>query len=1439
MLTCRFLFYSSSGRYNPITGVPVPVQPTRPNTSAIFGGSPGAIEYMFIPPTATTRPTIPDTTEKRRSLSRESLRRSFTAVPESQPDYDEYSSISDLSECSSETELRERTRTNSGTLSKTRRPITRSTSSRLPVSAKKPTVMKRANSFTRGTDSCVPRGQANDPRGSTNTQQESTSTSDLSNQSRTSNTAGASKIPRKPVSRGAGTQIPQSSRIPLKRADVNSNVANRERSGKEPTINKRTEPVDSKTSSIPTISSKQTSTEAKEPSEPAISKQSAVSGIPTKGGKKSQQHFGSSRIPTTKQGGSDTRGSETIKTTEQNQNVDKENESAMQAGISTLKREGTGDELRVIKNDVTKSKLPRKSSIPRSTKPSQPKTRNNSNTEVETKIAKSSQITKTKTTLTDNKTNVPCARREPSAGPAEVVSTSYALQQSDSGYGDTDSVSSKEDTPVTETGNEFTLTRENSKSKIPIMSVKNRSAAKSSRDGPMCDERKPKQAKSTVADPNELLHVARDKLQTESENSNEKDIKMTAKTESKIVCSGTDVITQQKSLENNIPAKKVDNIGNNTKTDERKTSSKENLPGGLGAKNGVVMSQIESREKIESKEMRSSVTASSNAVTATVGSDGKTLIQEVNKSLQKPAVEGQEAGSSMKVNHLVTPSVQNVSSDGNEKMLKDSIVRKNVGENKDINVGIKEVDDVSNKKQLDNLNESIEISGSLDKQAEGNAVLQKDIKVNNDVEKQALVGSEKITSKSTENVLETVERKTKQTPQKPPRLSKVLNSNDLENKQVLSSVGAEKENVDNFSNKHTTLNKDVVWNGGVGEKSGSTKQVKTLNGSGGARLPQDVGKAKDVGAGDKVGPSTVHVASLVGGSLEKTGGTSEPGVSQPKEVGQLENEGVAEQEDPPRRSDNCMQCRMEQSIIDGEDPEVEDGPGFRQYPTFISPRKSLVMCKHHAKQKEDTDMPREQPLVAMTSFAVTHDKKLNLETLKHKPEATAKIPNLSPLDSGKKEANTVGSKSPVAERSRTIFPVPSNTERNGFNRSESLKTSTNSVNESRPLENKTLAGPKGGHSPLLALSRDKKFAQNTKPTEDIKTALSLEWDDTGTELSPPNFSDDDEPGGTSGDLEDNRRPIVKLMNTNEALDKLKVIQNLIMKEAESRSRKGSEESTGKSNKTGNELVESAGKYSKNPGNEVGNLGEKNDSTSNQVSPTLANTGRNASSPTIWDRITDRSTISQDQTTELLNETLAKLKASPKLSGNALTRRTLSSRSLPGSRQESKEQLTSDGERPVYVYTSNWMNTSGKNSRGSTLSLCSNNRSLPSSRQNLTAREPGLKRSESAAGRMEKEIGKRPEQKERKEYRLSDFDEINLSDDMSELRSQKATTPHQKSVEEKSPNGQKASKKSKRGKKKSKNTAETMNNTPAYGVSMEELADGNTTCQCGGGKCVIS
>jgi hypothetical protein len=593
---------------------------------------------------------------------------------------------------------------------------------------------------------------------------------------------------------------------------------------------------------------------------------------------------------------------------------------------------------------------------------------------------------------------------------------------------------------------------------------------------------------------------------------------------------------------------------------------------------------------------------------------------------------------------------------------------------------------------------------------------------------------------------------------------------------------------------------------------------------------QKLGQTEEAGLTKKVDPSSTQGVTLMGGPLGKSEDTSLPRgvgkVGPSDEVGQKEEEVVKEQEEPPRRSDNCMQCRMEQSMLDGEDiSKIQNDPGFRQYPTFISPRKSLVTCKHHAKQTNDMDIARDLPVVPMPSLADTT-----------KPGLALKALNMSTREPSEKKANMEGIKSPMEEQSRMISPVLNNAEKpanktsNGISRSESLKAPKNTVvYESRKFESKTLPKPKGNHSPLLALSRDKKFAQKPKASEDIRTALSLEWDDTGTELSPPDFSDDDEESGSkSDDLGDNiSHTSVKLMNTNEALDKLKVIQSLIMKEAESRSRKESEENAGK-HATG----------SKNPGNEIGG---KYESTSNPVSPTLDNPRRKASSPTIWDKITDNTAISQDQTTELLNETLAKLKASPKLSSNSLAKRSLSSRSLPGSRQASKEQLLSDGERPVYVYTSNWMNTSGKNSRGSSLSLCSNNRSLPSSRQNLATGASGLKRSESAAGRMEKENGKRFEPKERKEYRLSDFDEINLSDDLNELRNQKAATPHQPPVAgEKDMEGGKPLRKSKRrSKKKSKNTAETMNNTPSYGASMDDLAEGKTQCQCGGGKCVIS
>lgn len=110
--------------------------------------------------------------------------------------------------------------------------------------------------------------------------------------------------------------------------------------------------------------------------------------------------------------------------------------------------------------------------------------------------------------------------------------------------------------------------------------------------------------------------------------------------------------------------------------------------------------------------------------------------------------------------------------------------------------------------------------------------------------------------------------------------------------------------------------------------------------------------------------------------------------------------------------------------------------------------------------------------------------------------------------------------------------------------------------------------------------------------------------------------------------------------------------------------------------------------------------------------------------------------------------------------------------------------------------------------------------------------------------MEKENGKIIEGKEKKEFRLSDFDEINLSDDgIQEMKNQKSNKPSVSPVVEKPRNDVqdiKPSLKMSKRRKKSKNTAATMKNAPLYGVSMEELSDGKTTCQCGGGKkCVIS
>ncbi|XP_028396545.1 uncharacterized protein LOC114520474 isoform X2 [Dendronephthya gigantea] len=1343
---------TSTERYNPITGAPITVQPSRPNTSAIFGGSPGAIEYMFIPPSATTRPTVPNTTEKRRSLSRESLRRSLTTPPESIPDSDECSSISDVSECGNEVEHRERTRNNSGTFTKTRKPITRSVSSRLPVAASRPTVMKRANSFTRGTDSCVPRVQSRDSRGSTS-QQEASQTSDPSTQPRISNAGGGSKIPRKAIPRGTGSQ---SSRIPLKRADVNLNVS--ERPGKEIPVVKKTAPADSKSSrTASNASSKQTS---EEQYDPVVPKPNVTSGIPVKSGKGQQLHPGNSRIPSIKQDGGDPRTSASNKTTEQN--IDKENERATYAGKSTSKREGTGDELRVGKSDVTKSKLPRKSNIPKMTAPKSSQ-RNNSNAQVEIQPSKTGQIKNKTTLVSDQKISIPNVQKGAVSGSPEIVSaTLNTLQRSDSGFGDTDSVGSKEDTPVTEPGSEFIFSRENSKSKIPRITSKSRMATKPSREAPSRDGKKPEIETIKVG------KLETDKSALDDENSL--------------------VFNNETSMD--VPEDKTDEVehfNDKLKTEESQVLSEENLVRGLESNDDdVVASHTESRSSLN-KDVENETPKCDE-----IG-DGITLQKSEDVNAAGIISNDESPGSMLKSENNDSAFSEN-----------ESKTRKATKE----------------KESLENLRANDEVSLT-------------NAKAELEPYKQPIVP-----------------RKAKQSPKKPPRLSKLLAQNDSENKLDLAIAETRRENGGVLLKQRGNFGRDYYTVEHGIQNDVALRPAEAKEDLGG-KPTQDVEKAIQV-------KGEVNEDTPVPSMKDMAGGTGQFGNEMEAGVGEeLEKVGDEEKSDPPRRSENCMQCRMEQSLSDGEEPPVlEDDPGFRQYPTFISPRKSLVMCKHHAKQKNDTDISREQLLPAMTPLA---DAKSDQKS-KPLPQSdkTQQILSLSREESDDKVAKPKEVKSPIGEVLRKISPVLNNVEglsnitKSDIRRSESLKTSRERmINARRQVHSKTLPGPKGSHSPLLALSRDKKFAQNSKPTEKIRTALSLEWDDTGTELSPPNFSDDDE---ESGDLEDTRRPSVKLMNTNEALDKLKVIQSLIMKEAESRSRKESDESAGKCTvgvkRNGNRSAENTDDVGttrteavNGTGTESSDFGRKyggSKSTSNQVSPTVEFSGqRKVSSPTIWDRITDSSAISQDQTTELLNETLAKLKASPKLSSNVMAKRSLSSRSLPGSRQASKEQLLSDGERPVYVYTSSWMNRSGKNSRGSSLSLCSNNHSLPSSRQNLTKDLTfnGLKRSESAAGRMEKENGKRLEPKERKEFRLSDFDEINLSDDTSELRNQRTSTPRATPGTEAS--NERQMRKPKRRKKKGKNTAAKMNNLPAYGVSMEDLAEGKTKCHCGGGKCVIS
>ncbi|XP_046840922.1 uncharacterized protein LOC124435019 [Xenia sp. Carnegie-2017] len=476
----------------------------------------------------------------------------------------------------------------------------------------------------------------------------------------------------------------------------------------------------------------------------------------------------------------------------------------------------------------------------------------------------------------------------------------------------------------------------------------------------------------------------------------------------------------------------------------------------------------------------------------------------------------------------------------------------------------------------------------------------------------------------------------------------------------------------------------------------------------------------------------------------------------------------------PVRSDNCMQCRMEQSINDEENlPNIRDDPGFRQYPTFISPRKSLIMCKHHANETtamdevcveyiQNEEMKSKYEILGNKTIEIIPQKNVCFENgNSNKSNGTEEIKidfGKSEMDFGKcegtegikmdfmKSEGTEGINMDL-EKSKGTEGIKMDFGKSemDFGKCEGTEEMKMDLQKSDTKEMMIGKDSKGSLSPLFALSRDKKFVSTDKPiVEDIKTAPSLEWDDIGTELSPPNVSDEDiDENGQKDEQNDMKKSSIKLMNTNEALDKLKVIQNLIMKEAESRSRKDSDENDVKhvnfSNETGKEV------HMKHE-NEVEALSQTEES-------------RRPLSPTIWDRITNNSTMSQHQTTELLNETLAKLKASPKFDESSFVKSTFNTRSLPRSTQTSKKQISIDGDKPVCVYTSNWIGTGSKNSRGSLQSLRSSHHSLPNSRHNLTSiKEPAIKQLENTAGHMDSK-----EQLESTKVMVASFEEINISD----------------------------------------------------------------------------
>lgn len=1443
--TQHFFFFIlfSVERYNPITGVGIPVSLPRPNTSAIFGSSPSSIEYMFIPPSATTRPSKSfQPSQKRRSLSRESLRRSFSPSYQSPPESDGCSSVSDISECGCE-ERPKSSRKNGNTPSETRKPLSRTTSSRLPNSAQRPCVMKRAKSFTRESTrraSC----------GTTNDQQVEHLESDLTDETRRTGASATSKIPRKQTTNARSTGL-QSSRIPLKRRDVNSNMTANgyEKTGNESRVTKRSAP-ESQSSGTPlkqtNVKKRTDGSRTTSGTNESVSNSGSSSNIPVRSyGSRPQHHPVSSKIPQPKQRSTRVNMNSKLNDEDkgQEESVLKENdvETAMQAGNQLLKREGTGDEIRVSKFDGTESRLPR-SNIPRAhvSKTDQRKLNDiEDNQRRSTTVRSKSNISSNDNSLSGTEcgkteqhgvTKLPGNKR-----PVEVKTagrptvSSRMSQRTDSSHSDTDSVSSKEDA-VVEIGNEFCLSRENSRSKIPIMSRKGRISTKTKGTALSGNE---------ISKPAEVVKKSAEKPKQEALSSNYPDSeefirkntvplqpKWKSKQEEKtgrhgsVKERGDPSLTEQQPQKNELDVMKS-SVGKRPEKDTFScTEEKFEIRQGTGKRDGV-MPDNQAREL--TNENQSSMT---------------TQEQSASMKINSPH---EESCLVTKVNDTENSNVENLLMPG-------------------------DIAGVTNASTCDQSDDSFQTSDCAPmRHVDGSA--------------------------------------------SPERLREFLSE---KNRVIMSDEdGAEKSGNETGSNLKGPSGKDNQVSLTLAEKlvSEISEQTDSRIFENGIclerKVPQSLCLEKRLEYTGLKNKDNVR-CEMKGTESENHYALSEKAeqTSRSPELDErLAVSGVDKEEEPVKNFDTCFECRVErkeedEEFLGGHSGDSCSRSNVKRYPTFISPRKSLVLCKYHEKLKSEGDQASDlgKPMVLMSQLT---DKNGQLPAV---------CPPVSPTDTrkdlvqcGRKEVkqkneknslkNTAGNEvnSSVSKRGAEEPLVHQHTAETTERKNETLVRAVNPTTpNSEPMlqssdQGSTVANTtrekntvdvtveKGSHSPLLALSRDKKYVsgENLAPHKNVDamiSVLSLEWDDVGTELSTPNVSEEDEdilePGSKKRDLEreDDRRPSVKLMDTNEALDKLKVIQSLIMKEAENRkmSAESRRDSVGSAGKYGDSAKESGeecrvpknngkyGKYARSLSEEkrliTSQVNPNDDTSSEQVLPKSEVPRREVSSPTIWDRIDDNAT-SQDQTTELLNETLAKLKASPQLSGSAFARRTISSRSLPGSRQASKERLLIDTERPVCVYTSNWMNTSGKNSVASSLSLRSANRSLPSSRQNL-AKDPftALKRSESASGCMEKDNGKRSESKEKKGYRLSNFDEMLSDDGNQELKPQKSNNTTVSPVPEKPVTDGVQSKKSikmSKRKKKSKNTAEKMKKVPPSEISMEDLAEGKTNCQCGGKNCVIS